>query len=326
MRPLTCWTIPANTLSMWPATGESAFGRVSPVLTIFVVIHASWLAWRADRHGVTQAIALAVFSLLAVTCRHYQCVSLLGIVGLTDYSLTASHTFCHERRLRWCQISLVMVLFIPQFDSYRSLILTGRWPRQFVDPATWETTGRVMLMRPVFSSRWQTSELRQRFNLIIDDRWDLFATEYPAYELVCRDLSEFRSSRYILSDGSWGGYKQWIEQWKPTLLVADSSDLEGIRRLSLSPDWKVLGIDSRRTIFGASDNPANAKQSRVAARLLSDLEWPSPQFDGSFGNAIAARTNSQRTRVAEVLLTMRLPYAALSSSLSLPNQPARLRK
>ena len=308
-RPLTWWTIPESILPMWPA--DKVIGRASPGLAIVVVVHAWWLAWRADRPLARQAIPLAVLSLLAITCRYYQCVSLLGVVGLTNYSSASSRTFRHERRLRWALIALAVLLFVPQLESYRSFLLTGRWPRQFVDPSTWETTGRVMLMRPESSSRWQTKELRQRFSLVIDDRWDLFAAEYPGYLQVCRDLSEFRSSRYLLSDGSWGGYRQWIDRWKPTLLVADSTDLDGIRRLSLSPDWKILGIDSRRTIFGSASEPANEKQSRIAGRLLSELEWPSPQFDGSFGNTIAATSNAQRTQVAEVLLTMRLPYAAL---------------
>ena len=310
-RPLTWLTVPENVLPVTPGVGDDSAGILLLILAAAVVSHSWWIVWISDRQRPAQLLLLAVFSLLSLTCRYYQFVSLLSVVCLTEYAAVQGQSLLGERRLRWSVTLVAMLLLWPQIASYQTFVLTGRWPRQFVDPSTWETSGRVMLMQPQHSSRWQTGRTGETFNLIIDDRWDLFRDQYRNYQQVCHDLSEVRSSRYLRSDGQWGGYKQWTEQWKPTLLVVDSSDLDGIRRLSLSPHWKVMGIDSHRTIFGAEDDAKNAKQSRTAALLLAELEWPSPQFDGSFGNVLAATGDVQRLKVARVLLSMRLPYSAL---------------
>lgn len=310
-RPVTWWRVAENHVPMIPSSGDGFLTWIPLGLTVVVVIHSWCLAWSSARRQSVQLLALLAFSLLALTCRYYHWVSLLGVVSCTDYAEPNRRTFVRGRLLRWCLVPIVLLSLASQFESYRSFALTGRWPRQFVDPVQWNTSGRVMLMQPEFSSRWQSERLSNSFRLIVDDRWDLFSARYRNYQLVCRDLSEFRSSRYIRSDGTWGGYRQWTEKWKPTLLVVDSSDLDGIRRLALSPDWNVVGIDSHRTILAAAGEPKNANQIRTAGRLLSELEWPSPKFDGSYGNVLVASGSTARMKVARVLLAMRLPYAAL---------------
>jgi hypothetical protein len=310
-RPLTWESVSQNVLPMTPAVGDGLTSWLAFGLTVVLVAHSWWTVWNSDRPGHSRLILLSVFSLLAFTCRYYQWVSLLGIVCLAYSATRKLRPVDQERRLRWSAVAMAMLFLFPQIESYQSFTLTGHWPRQFVNPPEWGTSGRVMLMNPEFSSRWQTSESREAFDLIVDDRWDLFRDQYNNYRQVCDDLRDVRSSRYLRTDGTRGGYQQWTEQWKPTLLVADSADLDGIRRLSLSPHWKVMGIDSHRVIFGAEKEPQNSDQFRTAARLLSELEWPSPQFDGSFGNTLAATGAAPRTKVARILLAMRLPYASL---------------
>ena len=309
MRPVTWLGVAENYMSMMPVSRESFVEWIPFGLTVLVVSYSWYLAWTSEFRNAIQLLALLVFSLLTLTCRNYHWVSLLGVVSCTDYTPANCPTFRYGRLLRWSLVPIVLLSLTPQFESVRSFVFTGRWPRQFVDPTLWDTSGRVMLMQPEFSSRWQTERLRKSFSLIVNDLWDLFAAEYQNYQLVCRDLSEFRSSRYLRSDGTWGGYRQWTNQWKPTLLVVDSSDLDGIRRLSVSPDWTVVGIDSHRTILAASDDAKNASQIRKASQVLSELEWPSPQFDGSYGNVLVV--SGARRKVARVLLAIRLPYAAL---------------
>ncbi|MGZ0167921.1 MAG: hypothetical protein ACKVHE_00020 [Planctomycetales bacterium] len=316
-RPLTWWAVAEKHLPMTPVLSDDFFAWIPIGLSVVVVIHAWYLAWAGNQRNVATLFPLLVFSLLSLTCRYYHWVALVGVVSCSDYAVSGRRVLLPSRWLRWSLVPIVLLIpvvlliVVPQLESYRSFALTGRWPRQFVDPAEWGTSGRVMLMQPEYSSRWQTNRLRESFSLIVDDRWDVFAGEYRNYQLVCRDLSEFRSSRYVRSDGGWGGYKQWTEQWEPTLLVVDSSDLDGIRRLSVSPDWTVVGIDSRRTILAAAGDPKNSSQVRKAAQILSGFEWPSRQFDGSFGNVLAASGSTARVKVARVLLALRLPYAAL---------------
>lgn len=310
-RPLTWQFVPQSVLPVGSASEDGFLFWLPCFLVVGLVVYGWWQIWNADRKSWAQHLPLVVFSALSFTNHHYQFLSLLGIVCLTDWSRSSDPQRSWERRLRWCCVLVAVLYLLPQMASYRSFVLTGRWPRQFVDPSTWETSGRVMLMKPRSADRWRTGRTQELFDLIIDDRWDVFRGEYRNYLRVCHDLREVRSSRYLRRDGEWGGYKQWTAKWKPTLLVADSSDLDGIRRLSLSPHWKVLGIDSHRTIFGAEGDSRNQQQARAAGRLLSQLEWPGPGFDGSFGNVLAATGDAQRIRVARVLLSIRLPYAAL---------------
>jgi len=310
-RPLTWSAVAENHLSMSPVSAGDSATWIPFGLTLLVVVHSWCLAWKTNRRAPELVLPLAFFSVLALTCRYYHFLSLVGVVACSDYSVSVSRIVLPRKLLRWSLFLIVLLSLSPRFTSYRSFVLTGHWPRQFVDPAEWNTSGRVMLMHPEDSPRWQTAALRKSFQLIVDDRWDIFSDEYRNYRLVCRDLSEFRSSRYLRSDGTWGGYKQWTEEWKPTLLVVDSSDLDGIRRLSTSPEWNVVGIDSNRTILAAAGEPKNGSQVRIASRIMSELEWPSSQFDGSYGNVIAASDSSAQAKVARVLLAMRLPYAAL---------------
>lgn len=310
-RPITWSAINGNFLPTSAMSLDEPATWIPFGLTFIAVVHSWRLAWNAERRSRPTLLCLSAFSVLAMTCRYYQWLALLGVISCSDYTTSFRRVVVPERLLRWSLLPIVLLSHASHFDSYRSLVLTGHWPRQFVDPAEWGTSGRVMLMHPADSSRWQTEQLRKSFAMLVDDRWDLFSDQYRNYALVCRDLSEFRSSRYLRSDGSWGGYKQSIDEWKPTLLVADSSDLDGIRRLSMSPDWNVVGIDAHQTILAAADEPKNAGQIRIASRLLSELEWPSSQFDGSYGNVLAASSTSARLKVARALLAMRLPYAAL---------------
>lgn len=310
-RPVTWLAVDRNSLPMSPLLNDKPSTWFSFLLTTLVVIHSWSLVWRSDRRTFAQIVSLLFFSVLALNCRYYQWLALLGVVSFSGDSPPARRIVLPRPMVKWGLATVVLLSLSSKFESYRSFVLTGHWPQQFADPAEWETSGRVVLMRPESSPRWQTARLRKNFRLMIDTRWDLFSKEYRDYQLVCRDLSEFRSSSYLRSDGTWGGYRRWINEWKPSLLVVDSSDLDAIRRVSLSPDWNVVGIDSFRTIFAAADKPENMQQIRRAGRLLSELEWPTSQFDGSYGNVIVASGHSASLKVAEILLAMRLPYAAL---------------
>lgn len=314
-RPLTWLMVPEQLLPMSLFADKQIYEWVLLVIAAGLIGYSWWNVCNAKSQHPARVVALTLFTLLAFTCQYYSWISLLGAACVTDYSTYSTvqiEKLPHKRRTRpqLYAAFLIIPFLSPLVWDLKILALSGRLPADSVDPAQWGTSGRVMLMRPEFSSRWQTGKLSGTYELLVSDRWDLFQNQYRHYQQVCRDLSEVRSSRYLRTDGTWGGYKQWTTLWKPTLLAVDSSDLDSIRRLSLSPHWKVMGIDGHRTILGAEDEPKNVEQYQEAGRLLSELEWPSPQYDGSFGDVIEAYSPGHRMQVARVLLAMRLPYAA----------------
>ena len=184
-------------------------------------------------------------------------------------------------------------------------------PPRLIDPTRWETSGPVLLMNLDHASDWQTPRCRESFQLLLDDRWDIFDDLYPNYANVCRDIGNIRAISYLRSDGQWGGYIRWTNEWKPTLLVVDSRDRDVLRRLSLSPDWRVVGIDAKRTIYAWDDAPQNKRQLAYATNTFLRLEWPRPLPDDWDSRLLVAHEPREWRRVASVLSAMRLPYAAL---------------
>lgn len=180
-----------------------------------------------------------------------------------------------------------------------------------VDPGTWGIAGPAMLKNLDRSGDWQTQHLRTKYPLIINDRWDVFGDIYPLYAGVVRDIAEARNDSYLRTDFQWGGYKRWLKSWSPVLFVADSDDLDAIRRLSLSPDWKIAGIDARRTVFVPPDDPQALRIVQRASGTLLRLEWPGLSGTPLDENVVVTSRPADFLRVAAVLAAIRMPYAAL---------------
>jgi len=178
-----------------------------------------------------------------------------------------------------------------------------------VEMRAWRVSGATLWMNLDHADAWSEADVGGMRRPLATDRWDLFGEMCPAYAQVCRDLGEVRHESYLLSDGTWGGYLAPLAHWKPELAVVDASDLVRIRSMSLSPDWRLLGIDHRHVAFGRAESPATRLQARQTMQILANLEWPvAPRLDPQ---VIACVTPGQRSRVARVLCALRLPYAAL---------------
>ncbi|MFG0334333.1 MAG: hypothetical protein ACF8TS_13290, partial [Maioricimonas sp. JB049] len=78
-----------------------------------------------------------------------------------------------------------------------------------------------------------------------------------------------------------------------------------------SPHWQILGIDSRRTIFGHVHDSRNRPQAVRALSSLRQLEWPPLQGGRLAPNVLAAAEIEDFHRVAAVLCAIRFPYAGL---------------
>jgi hypothetical protein len=147
--------------------------------------------------------------------------------------------------------------------------------------------------------------------VLIDDRWDALPDLYRDFPGARRDLREVRDDSYRRTDGTWGGGLRRIREWSPTLLVTPTHDIDGIRRISMSPQWRVMGLDARRAIFGRSDESRNAAQLQRALATLTSLEWPGANFGGVDPRVLVVSSSDDARPVANALCAMRLPYAAL---------------
>lgn len=252
---------------------------------------------------------LFCFSLLGLGCAHYYFLSALAGLLLVLSMGTVQGTWPGWNRISSVAIGLAVIGLVWQTDKLA--FVAGVVPVRRVDPSMWVQRGRVILMDLDESLAWQTGRLAHQFQLVLDDRWDLFGGLYSEYLGTCRDLKEVRIHSYLRSDGRWGGYKRVVNDWNASLLVVNSQQLGAIRGLSNSPDWKLMGIDGERTLFGSQKEPANLPQLQQALQAILFLEWPSRQQTIEIEETIVVGDDSDARNVANVLCAIRLPYAAL---------------
>lgn len=252
---------------------------------------------------------LAVCSMLAVGCQRYTFMAALaGMSWFRD--VPGMRLSPRMTTLTWTAGVLMAVGRLAWVTDWPTVV-SGTSVAQRLDPTAWDSAGPVILMNLDHSSDWQEAGLARRFPLLADDRWDGLGPAYAEYAALCRDLRQVRDHGYLRSDQEWGGYKRWIAQWAPALVVVDSQDVEAIRGLSLSPDWRLMGLDGVRAIFGRSDVPGNRRQMQQALRCLMTLEWPAQLSDFSLENTIVSGGVREDRAVAEMLCALRFPYAAL---------------
>jgi hypothetical protein len=310
-RPVSWMAVPEPLIPMSPFPADSWPQWLAIGLAVVCLIVAWGTSWSATQTRVSLRVAVPVLCLLALSCRYYTWFSLAGVLCVTDWPEPRKPSDGSSRRWTYAAFVIALACLVPRWHTAWLFATQGSWPEESVAPSQWDSSGPVLLMQPGNADRWRSTALRDRHRVMIDDRWDLFSGEYSNYQRLCRDLREIRNSHYLLSDGTWGGYRHWIDLWKPSLLEVPASDTDSLRRLSLSPHWQVMGIDSRRVVFGLKDHEENSSQIRRMSTLFAELEWPSPQFDGDLRGAIVAVGDQQRMAVAKALLALRLPYAAM---------------
>lgn len=267
-----------------------------PALPLAIGLSCSWFLWLG---------ALAV--------------ALMGIVAIARPAESKADSQTDEDRTRWrfcgefaaASLVLVGLAELPSVYSseYRSLLRTHE-TSELIDPSAWQIGGRVLLMDPGHASDWQSQDCRARFQLVIDDRWESWGARRTAVSETWRDLCEFRRDQFLRPNGKWGGYADAFKKWSPDFLVVPSAKVTELRELSLNPEWSILGIDGRRTVFGRRDNDKIRLQRRRAGNILAGLEWPSRPLD-DMDLVVTAANETDMRRVAAVLCAMRLPFAAL---------------
>ncbi len=305
------WTnLPSRVLpGASPAFSHGQDWRLQSPMLVFFLFCWAGLFWNSAERG--RFLPLLLFLTLLGFCN----ASYLWIAGVT---LAATYRVPMRSeistRIGYAVLAMSMLFglarFVPRAGAYFNFALGEVTPR-FVDPTEWGMHGRVMLLDLSQSSDWQPGKIRARFELLLDDRWEVFGDQYEAYAAVCRDIREIRADGYLRTDQKWGGYQSWLKEWTPVMLVADSSQTLDIRRLSLSPHWRILGIDARRTMFGKAKEPQIYRQSARAIGMIQQLEWPSISSPVWHENVVAANSADDLLKVSRVPCAMRFPYAAL---------------
>ncbi|WP_417849974.1 tetratricopeptide repeat protein [Thalassoglobus sp.] len=305
---------------MWMQVPTELIPRLqSPVVvrshwfSVVTMVFAGGLLWSArstqSKNHLTQFLILLCFALVSLASVHYFVLALSCLVLLTrPYVDKLSFQF-PLRGVVACTLIGVFGFAIWQTDKLS--LLAGEPAPKLVDPTQWQTGGNVILMNLDHSSDWNEGPASDQFQLVLDERWDLFGGKYHDYLAVCRDLKEVRINSYLRTDLEWGGYKLVIDDWNASILVVESQELLAIRGLSNSPHWKLMGIDGKRTIFGNQEIPANIPQLKRAVETILFLEWPKPGAEIQLDKTIVANTDHDARIVANVLCLTRLPYAGL---------------
>lgn len=267
-----------------------------------------WSALQSHRNFLRLGL-LAALLFLALACQRYCFLASLAWMSMFR-ELPAGGLCLSRQKLVWVTILIAAIGRAGWITDFSSIVLRLPVARR-IEPLLWETSGPVILLNLDQSREWETAELARRFPLVVDDRWDAAGAEYAAYGALCRDLREVRDHSYLRSDGRWGGYKRPLQAWNPALVVVESTDVEAIRSLSLSPDWRVMGVDGTRTFFGRVGEPENLPQMQLALQCLITLEWPARLTDFSLDNTIIAGDIRDDRTLAAALCALRFPYAAL---------------
>lgn len=290
---------PLQQKQFWPSLG---------VLAAFVF--SFWFAHPPGPQSEKRIfLSLLLMSLIGIGSSHYLCLALCGlIILLRRISLDPLRQFNHPRL---AMLAIFIAAGFAFWQTDKVAVLAGESPPRLVDPTRWQSEGNVILMNLEHSSDWQTQIDSRQYKLVLDDRWDIFGNDYHDYVDVCRDLHDIRVNSYLKDDLTWGGYKRRVDEWEASLLVVESSQWTTIRGLSVSPEWKVMSIDGRRTIFGMQGVPSNLEQLTQANRAIMFLEWPNKIRNFNLDETIVVGSNHDAQTIANALCAMRLPYAGM---------------
>ena len=280
------------------------------LLASFAVLLAT-LSWRhlsSPRGRIARCTVLAVFAVL-------------GLGGWTSLMLSAcAMTTLHAptgmirtrsiRRVPLVGIAVAIILMGIQWQRFGADLLFVRMEDRRIDPQQWQVSGRVLLTNLEHSSDWYTSNQRSLFSLVLDNR-DCTQEVVQRYLEVCTDWKASRRERFLRADGSWGGYFTAFQEWEPNLIATDAGDVETVRDLALDPNWKLMGVDSRRVIFGSVDDARLTPQIQNASQSLLHLEFPGHRRPAELSRTLMRGNRADAREVAIALTAMRLPYAAL---------------
>ena len=134
---------------------------------------------------------------------------------------------------------------------------------------------------------------------------------YREHAALCRDLCEGRDHRYLRRDSTWGGYKLSMKEWNLAIVAVDTTDVNAVRWLSQSPDWRVMGIDGEQALLGNVAVTSNRPSlGRTVAQLMS-LEWKSSSLYLGLDSHLRTGNAESNDQLAQAVCSMTFPFAAL---------------
>jgi hypothetical protein len=310
-------------LQPWLAMTNPQFRAVMPsvslvpiravhwILFVSFVILLATLLWRhssCPRGRIARCTVLTVFAALGLG--GWNSLLLSGCMMAIFPSWTVMVSSPGSRRLPFVGIAAAIVLMGIQWQRFGADLLFVRIEDRRINPHQWQVSGRVLLTNLDQSSDWHSSSDSPMFSLVLGER-ACSREVVQRYLEVCTDWKASRRERFLRADGSWGGYFTAFQEWEPNLIATDAGDVETVRNLSLDPNWKVIGIDSRRVIFGSMDDARLTPQIQNASQSLLHLEFPGRRRPAELSRTLMRGNRADAREVAIALTAMRLPYAAL---------------
>jgi hypothetical protein len=256
-----------------------------------------------------------VLAAIGLGCGHYTPLAVIALCELRNADSTLkSRLIVPVARMAMMPSALLglTVLYWSWLLSNNGLSAIGGTSQpRMVDATLWQFDGAVMLTNRDHSVDWQSAVYQNRFPLLIDDRWDAEVENLQFYTAAVHDLHLGLREFHLKSNLTGGGYRCFLDQYQPVAIAVDSTETETIRHFSVDPEWRVMSVDSQRTIFGSSQSELTRSQTIRASELLFQLEWPRQNVSMRLEGIIALGTNADSRAVANVLTAIRLPYAAL---------------
>ncbi|MEO2035024.1 MAG: hypothetical protein ABGZ35_23335, partial [Planctomycetaceae bacterium] len=314
IRPIS-WFWLCNVADLLPKMTSILHHPEHWIAASLVTVCAASVIWRQlemQPASVMQPILSVALLAIGLACSYYLWPAAFAAVSISDQWRDRSPDRSVKDRTGWrivAGLSCCLILFNSR-TTYQEL-MGGSTNPDIVDVTRWNTRGNVALMNLDHAARWNSKEIAALFQLVLNDRWDVFGDSYASYSQFCLDLRHGRASSYLRPDGTWGGSRQGIRKWSPTLLAVDSKDISTIRSIAISPYWSLMGIDSSETVFGSKSETRNRPQQRQALECIMSLEWPSPGSTRTIENTVVAKGETSSNVVADVLCAARFPYAGL---------------
>lgn len=274
---------------------------------------ARWQQAVTGKLPLSDCLNLGVLTWMGVGCTHYAWFAAAAVllIGRSEPYDRTQAVPARYAQAAWATLGIALLAVAVRIAVSGTTILASDMIQRVMDPTQWKLTGAVVLANLDQSAHWQHPHRRRQYQLVLTDRWDVHHASYVDYLATLDDWTHWRREAYLRDTGEWGGYQSRFREWNPTLVVADSSALSALHRVSVDSKWKVIGIDHRQVAFASSDAARSKPVIQSAGAALTTLELPRPGGETDFQRVVALGTPADARRVSAVLTALRLPYAAL---------------
>ena len=305
-RPLTVWSW--QQCDLFPHLASTLQQR--QWLLAAVLTAAACLSLQAQPHvRSVRTAAISVLFLVGLLCGHYAGAALAAITALALRSSEGLPQKSSSKPTDDAQkkVPPILVTVLLGTGLFLQWGLSPRWTTS--QPALNFTDmgqGRLLLGDLSQSNHWKINAPEMK--LVVDDRWDVNAAHYESINGQLQDLYLGRQEVYRVSDGTWGGYRSFLNDVRPSMFVIPSRHTAAVRRVVMDPDWNVCGIDEDSVCFSHADYGSVFRAQRLLGQTRN-LEWPNARSTIQLEGLIKYDTDPNA--VARCLVAMRFPNAAL---------------